>query len=663
MAPYKRRWNWNKRWRWRRRRFPYRRRRPKTTFRRRKKTFWVRKYFYKRNRKLKKLKLLQYQPNSIKKCHIKGFLPLFQCGNGRQENNYAMYKDSYTPEHEPGGGGWSIQKLSLGILYSLNNDIQNVWTKSNYRLPLCRYLGCTIRCYRQPYTDYIVHYFHDAPRIVPKYYYASFHPTKLLELQNKKIVPSFNTQPHKKKPYVKIKVPPPKLMENKWFFQQYFADHTLIHLAASAISLTNMYGSDRAENNNASFYTLNTTFFQNPYVNLQQPITANYGYHPNSSNYLWGLSKAQTPFTNNKRQDAIYLGNSTINEPGTEAAENTYNSAGHWGNPFHWEYLTGDSITFITTATQDPQTWLTATTKNRALEATQERTTPNIITVRYNPYKDKGKGNKVYFIPNNSPTHRTWEPTSDPDLMFENFPLWIMLWGIEDIVQRMGKAPNINENWLLVIQSKYLSENEPYYVPLSWNYVHGQGPYAIDRSEIPASYHAKWFPKFKFQKEAIHDIVMTGPAVIRPDHVKNFQAIIHYNFFFKWGGNPSTLENVYDPNSQPGPSTANYLNGPNEIINPETDFRTFLYQWDTRRDYLTQTAAERITESSIHDYSLFTDGKQTSTDVPLFPQETQKKTTPKAQTETLLQQLKQLQQFNKLLQQRFNLLNISLEDL
>lgn len=664
MAPFKRRRYYYRRPYRQWRRFSTWRKRPKTTFRRRRKRFWVRrrKFRFKLRKKLKKLKIQQWQPNTIKKCHIKGYLPLFQCGDGRQENNYTLYKDSFTPEYEPGGGGWSLQQLSLGTLYSLNNDIQNYWTKSNYRLNMCRYIKCKIRCYRQPYVDYILHYFHDAPKTVTKYYYASHHPVKLLQLQHKVVVPSFNTEPHKRKPYKSITIYPPKLMKNQWFFQQHLSSFPLIHLVASATSLTNMYGSDRAQNSNTTIYCLNTEFFQNPNFQLNEHQMQSFGYHPNPNNYYWAIQHADPVFTQNKRKQAIYLGNTLLDEAGRAVGHNTSAQPSAWGNPFYFDYLHDTENTFITTTTEDPTTFMQTGTQDKTLEANRQRKTPNVFKARYNPFKDKGKGNKIYFIPNNQPTQNNWEPTKDPDLMFQDFPIWLMLWGIEGILKKMGKCPNLYENWLCVIQSSYFSEHEVRYVPLSEDFVNGQGAYGIDKEHMPPAQYSAWFPKYKYQKQAIHDLIMTAPAVCRPDHVKNFQALIHYNFLFKWGGNPSPMESVYDPNSQPITPTPDNLYHSNEIINPDTPIESFIYPWDVRRDFLTQRGAERITESSIHDFNVFTDQQQT-TDVPLFKETSQKKTTKKAQETTLLQQLQQLREYNRQLQLRFNQLNISLQDL
>nr|UGV36027.1 MAG: ORF1 [TTV-like mini virus] len=663
MAPYKRRRYFYRRWKPRWRRFSTYRRRPRTTFWRRRKRYTVRrnKFFKKKFKKLKAIKLKQWQPQTIKKCHIKGFLPLFEGGDGRQEQNYTMFKNSFTPPHEPGGGGWSIQQLGLGILYKENSILQNYWTKSNYRLNMCRYIGCKITCYRQPFCDYILHYFHDPPKNVTKYYYASFHPSKMLQLKNKVIVPSFATQPLKRKPTKKIWVPPPKPFENRWFFQQHLSNFTLIHLAATAVSLTNMYGSSKAINNNCTILSLNTVFFTHPCFQFRQQTK--WAYTPNANAYLFGIP--QPPISGKATYaSAVYLGQSMLNEsghPGTKPAETLQKN--NWGNPFHWIYLTGSSPTFITNSSKTPDETITDTTFTNPIAETQYRKTDSIIHIRYNPYKDLGKGNKIYLIPTYAYTHNTWEPTSDKDIILEDFPLWIMLWGFENIIKAMGKCTNLDYDWVLVMNCSYVSETEPYIVPLSDYFVNGQGPYDVGRDELNNNDYTHWYPCYRYQREAVHDIISTGPAVFRSDHEKNMQAIIKYNFYFKWGGNPSPMENVYDPNSQPITPYPPGQQLQNEIIDPATNIQSFIYPWDCRRDFLTQTATKRINQSSIYETTLFTDGNNSTTNMPLFPQsQTPQTTTPQEEEATLLFQLEQLQQFNNQLQQRFQHLKSILKE-
>lgn len=172
--------------------------------------------------------------------------------------------------------------------------------------------------------------------------------------------------------------------------------------------------------------------------------------------------------------------------------------------------------------------------------------------------------------------------------------------------------------------------------------------------------YTNWYPRFKYQRQAIQNIIMTGPAVARGDYAKNIQAKMKYTFHFKWGGNSSPQETVFDPVNQPVTPVPNHINLNNEIIDPRTSITGEIYPWDFRRDMLTATAAERIKESLSSDFSLFTDGdhqEQISQETP------QTKEAQKTQTEALLLQLHQLKQYNMYLEQRFRKLKQSLEDL
>lgn len=200
MAPYqRRRYNYYRPY-WRKRRRYFRKPRSRNPFRRRRRQQRVRRRRYRRKfkKKLKKLNIQQWQPTHIKKCKIEGYLELFECGKGRVGNNYASYKDSWVPPHEPSGGGWSLQQLTLNNLYVQNCLLMNWWTRSNKGLNLVRILGVKVTLFRQENTDYIFCYLPEEPSNVTKYYYPSFHPIKMLTYNNKIVVPSFRSQPHKK---------------------------------------------------------------------------------------------------------------------------------------------------------------------------------------------------------------------------------------------------------------------------------------------------------------------------------------------------------------------------------------------------------------------------------------------------------------------------------
>lgn len=652
MPPFRRRRYYRNWWNYRRPRTYYRRRRfRKSIFGRKRRRRRVRrKNFYKRFKKLKTIKLNQWQPSSIKKCRISGYLCLFQAGPGRYGNNYALWKESFFPQHYPGGGGWSIQQLSLGNLFTQHKEYMNYWTRSNVRMNMCRYFGCTIQLFREPYTDYVFTYMPDLPKTVNNKFYCSFHPVRLLTHKRKKTIPSFNTQPHKRKPYKTIYIPPPKLMKNQWFFQQQLADFPLLTFATSAVSLTGMFGSCKNISNNITFFSLDTDQFQSPQFQYKNSSMPQYGYTLGTQ-YLYGLPQPQHIFTQNTYSNLVYLGNTMHQEEGTNLGAYKNNPSGYtkdkWGNPFYWDYLSGNAE--LVQLTDNPQQAITKSTQQ--LPASAQKQIHYIYKARYNPFHDKGIGNTVFLIPNYDKNTNRWEPTNDPDLRWDNLPLWLVLWGLEDIVKRIGKCHNLDMDWTLVIRSQYILPPQKNYVPISYDFVHGRGPYDTEKEFMTPDDLTHWYPRFKYQRQPIDNIIKSGPAVATGDNCPNIQAKFKYNFFFKWGGISDPQETIFDPNSQPLTPTPNNFNLIHEITDPTADITKEIYPWDFRRDYLTETATQRITESATDDYSMFTDGKQTSTDLPLQT-ETQEKETQKTQKTTLFQQFQQLQQYNNQLQQR-----------
>lgn len=400
-------------------------------------------------------------------------------------------------------------------------------------------------------------------------------------------------------------------------------------------------------------YCIDTKVFISPCFQYKTSTHPQWGYRINDTQYLYGLTNGAHIFTENQYKDCIYLGNTMLNQRGSVI--NSYGDQiaskypfGEWGNPFFWGYMTGN-LTLLQT-TEDPKAM--SKKPNSKLQETMKRNNPYVFQVRYNPFKDKGRGNQAYFIPNYEASHNNWEPSKDPDLMFENYPLWLLFWGMEDIVKRMGKCKNLDNDWTLVIKSNYIQPPEPYYVPVSYDFVHGRGPYDTEREEMSSDDYTNWYPRYKYQRQAINNIIMTGPAVARGDATKNIQAKMKYHFHFKWGGNSEPQESVFDPTNQPITPYPPNLYNISEITDPTTSITGEIYPWDWRRDMLTKTATKRITEIPTNDQYVFTDGEQTSTEVQIFQETAQKKETPKTKTQTLVEQLNLIQSYNNQLQLR-----------
>nr|UGV36429.1 MAG: ORF1 [TTV-like mini virus] len=653
MPPFRR--NYRPYW-WRnRRRRPYRRRYFTKNVRRRlyRKRRPVRKKYFKKfyKRKLKRLTIRQWQPERIRKCRIQGMLCLFQAGAERYSYNYTLYKESTVPERQPGGGGWSIQKLSLNDLYIENKKLLNWWTKSNKDYNLVRYQGCKFRFYRQPETDYVVNYQISYPFETGKFHYPSAHPERLLMYNKKIIVPSLATSPLLKKTYITKRIKPPKEFENKWYFQQEFCRFPLIMLTTAACDLQNYFISPQAQSNNIELYSLNTDVFSHKNFRVNDHLT--FGYNPNALFYLYGSKDYKTQ-NDLQRSNLIYLGRTTVYDAGEEIKSNEdFGGTGYtfnkWGSPFNFNYINGDY-----------QLWMSKDQPTEALKKDNwskdkftEYTRPIIRKCRYNPMKDTGEGNVAKWLRNDI-LESGWTTNPGPDLTISGFPLWILLWGWYDYTQKAKLVQKVDTDWMLVIHSPFISPPMQAYVFVSESWVNGNGPYNLPRNEVPIELRDNWYPSFQYQKEAIETILSCGPAVCKNN--SQIQAHTHYSFYFKWGGAPQYLEHPYDPCSQPTYAIPrNQLQAP-EIENPETDFTKELYRFDFRRDMLTKKGAERITKDSTTELSLLTDGHQTQ-------EKTQEEKTKKEKIKTLQQQLRVLKLRKQLLHLKRNRLALQSKNL
>lgn len=655
--PYYRRRYYKRKGFYPRRRYWFFNRRSRKTFRKRRRNRVRRKRLFKRRfRKLKTLRLKEYQPEQIRKCRIKGYLELFDCGYGRQSDNYALFKESIVPPHQPGGGGWSIQQLTLGNLYVQGKYAMNYWTKSNRGYNLCRFLGVQITLFRMPDTDYIFHYDLEDPQIVTKYTYPSYHPYKMLLFNKKIVVPSLKTAPHKRKQYKKKFIRPPKKLKNQWYFQEHLTNFPLLTFFACACDLSYLFASDKAKNNNVTLNVLNTRFITHPNF---QTTTGTNGWSPDNNNYIYALHKppASWPTEGVELKKFSFLGDPKILYAGQpmEGSPATI----RWGNIFDPENLHLDSALTI----QQKTVSQAASSTDKILK-NQLKTEPIYFEVRYNPNKDDGDGNEVYFVQNFNAQLKNWDPPTDQDLILRGHPLWLMLWGLQSYIQKTGKFNNLDKNGILVIRTKFFEpEKLGAYVVLSDSFINGQGPYEQDQEEITIFNRQNWYPRWLFQKEPIENLLISGPAVKKSFPNSVIQAYMKYNFFFKWGGNPSKMETIADPNQQPtGPDPTNIFST-NEIIDPQHSIADYIYKWDVRRDLLTQTATKRITEIPILKPIMFTDGQQTSTDPPIQKTWTpQEKATEEKEKETLLQQFQLLQQHNTQLEQRLRQLTTILDE-
>lgn len=588
---YRRRWNpnrtWTRRRRWiRRRRFRAAVRRP---FRRRR---WVRRRFnkFKRRKKLKKLRLSQWQPKTIHKCTIEGILCTICCGRQRQNHNFTLTAESYVPKSEPGGGGWSIMQLTLRVLYEDYIACRNWWTKSNMGLPLQRYMGGYIKLYRSNQTDYIALINTCPPFEVTRDIYFSTQPSRMLMNRRKIIVPKLDRK-YKRKPYIKVHIKPPALWQNKWYFQQDMYNQPFVMITTSCCDLDQVFEKQDGISSNITFKSLNLEFFQNP----QWADIPPKGYRPKFSGttdtYLFATEngtelptitgyKNLTPLFNTKTlTDGKPLPEDTKKDSAFDSEQNI--NTQYWGNPFNPKIVySGRRYVFGPYPTNTNYTTATLTDIHTVFEE-----------IRYNPFRDKGTGNKVYLKSVSLSQSSFLVPPTNENLIVENFPIWLVLWAWEDWLLKSKPVQHLYQDYQLVIITKYFYPQRQAYLILDKYFT--DDTHDTDHP-LTETDKANWHPKLEMQQYTTNLISVTGPYAPKINFTKSIETHLLYKLFFKWGGCPAPMEQIADPANQEKFPTPNNLLQTLEIQDPETPKEYTLWEWDERRDMLTGKATKRI---------------------------------------------------------------------
>ncbi|UJO01903.1 ORF1 [Anelloviridae sp.] len=544
----------------------------------------VRKRF---NRKLKYIKLKQWQPQTIRNCKVIGLRPLFQGSPERMNNNYVQSIYSFVPPEEPGGGGWTLMIETLSSLWEDWEHLKNIWTSSNAGLPLVRFMGVYLTFFQSEYTDYIVQVDRCLPMIDTKYKHADSAPNRMLLKRNVIKVPSLQTR-RKKRPFKKIFVPPPSQFTNKWYFQNEVCRIPLVMITAVSCDFRYPFCASSCASNNLTLRCLNIKFFQ--FHNFDQ-YPATVGYQPKPETYMYSTS-GRDPDAKPTETTLIYLGDTKTNTPGTAKAKDDHKKPVNWGNPFWHHYI--DGSVKVWTGTNAP-----TAEANTIISGLSEMTEPYFLTYRYNPERDKGDANRIYLVENFKNTG--WLPPQNKNLIMEGFPLYDICWGYTDWQEKLHDIQNIDQHYMFVIQTDQFNEPLQAYVPIDPFFINGHGPY-----EAPLTNYDKahWHPKQRFQTKSINDICLTGPGCCRSPYGNYVQAKFKYDFRFKWGGCPKTLEQPYDPCSQPNWTVPNNFQERLQITNPESKPQTELYDFDWRRDYVSQKAIKRIQKYTEPDKNL-----------------------------------------------------------
>nr|UHK03893.1 MAG: ORF1 [Torque teno midi virus] len=566
----KRRYNAKRKYK-RRRQYSRRRRRraPRRRYRRRTKV----------RRKRKTLTLKQWQPDCIRKCKIKGTAVHVLGGEGRQFACYSDNRFAYTPPLQPGGGGFGVEKFSLQYAYEENRRGNNIWTQSNKLLDLARYTGTKIRFYRHQHTDFIVSYSRQWPFTLERYTYPDTHPFELIKSKHKKFIPSMITNPHKKR-YVTIKIRPPKQLQNKWYFQESIAHTPLFLLRSSIADLRYPHIGPASTNQQMSFAHLNLNFYQYPgWGNNTNPTTPTdttwYRPYPRSSN----IKKVRLP---NGKEVQVTMSDRT-SEPTIYYKETTSYEKG-WFQPTILQ-----AVKII-----DPA----------------EMVLP-VSAARYNPTRDDGVGNAIWLV--NITKGSYSPPTTDKTLYLDNLPLWQLLWGFFDYVQKLKGDPTFLQTYYLCIKSKYIEPAHALnntYIVLDNEFIQGQGPFGSYVTEYRKSH---WYPTLNAQLKTVNNFVKCGPFVPNYDTFKNssWELYSSYTMYFKFGGAALPEPDTANPEEQGDFDIPTNLKQTLQISNPQKiSSKSTIHTWDLRRGIVTSSAFKRMCENQETDTDFQTDTEE-----------------------------------------------------
>ena len=499
-----------------------------------------------------------------------------------------QYYDSIGPAEQSGGGGWSSIVFSLGALYQQFKRLMNWWTKDNDGLPLVQYKGCKFKFYKSWDTDYIVTAQTCPPMTDTEFKHLDSHPYR--QLMNKKpiIVPNLVRKPSKKTYKIK-RFPPPSLLQNKWYFQQDFCATNLLMLTTSAASFDQFWLPNDQVSQVITFYSLNTKIFSN--ANFHAEHTQ--GYQPKSTYLLWGTGNGThtEPETFGKMH---YLANTNQYTAGNTWDGNFPPQKTKWGNPFFHDHSSIDTKIYY--STKAPTSGSTKTTEVHITESDHI-----YITCRYNPLKDTGEGNQVFFKSTTISKNPIYEPENNPDIHISGFPLWLIFWGWTDWLEKKKPINQIYLNYYIVIISDFIEPKLPGYVILDQDFII---PDTTTFTQTDLNY---WHPRWAYQKKTANLIGTSGPATPKLNKAHSMQVNAFYTFYFKFGGCPAPMQNIKDPCEQPKfPVPSDQLQTI-QIIDPATDKQTMLHDFDERRHTITERAEKRIKKAKDSKTPIFAD--------------------------------------------------------
>lgn len=547
----------------------------------------------------------QWQPETIRKLTVRGWFPASVCGDGRTQFNFTYHENDIPGPKMPYGGSFGLSNWNMQYLFYEHLKYRNRWSRSNRDLDLVRYLGLTLRLYRMARKDYIFSYSRETPMTVDELSHMGQHPQIML-LQRKKVIVRSREWHPRGRPWVTVKIKPPRLMLNRWYFQRQLCKVNLVQMRVTTCELQYPWIRTGAESPAVGFYVLkNDAYTQLTVIATEAAkkdrITAltkmwQERFLSPTEAQRWLPESWDSSTSKFKKEYATRTHN--LEKWYTENTNKLVQKAKDYGYPAtEAEKIIGNDITLShEVGMYSPL----------LLSDQKDNTLPSVfLTVRYNPLQDEGKGNAVWFEPlvqNNA----KYDSTRDK-CYFADMPLWLCLFGLMDWLKKLTGRDDALMDHRLCIKSPYTSpalvnKTDPTqgWVPYGYSFSRGMMPPGAGGFNPlpPLTWWNKWYLNCFHQLEVTENLVSCGPWVARDKQERNSQVTIGYKFKFLLGGVFPPGQGPTDPCTVP----SHALPEPNifadalQVSDPSRVGQT--HPWDWRRGLLSGRRLKRMLEES-----------------------------------------------------------------
>lgn len=577
----------------------------------------------------------------MRRCLIKGIVPLVICGHTRWSYNYALHSEDYTEEGRyPHGGSLSTTTWSLKVLYDEFLKHHNFWGYPNNQLDLARYKGAKFTFYRHKKTDFIVFFNRKPPFKLNKYSCASYHPGMLMQQRHKILIPSYDTKP-KGRPKITVRIKPPTLLEDKWYTQQDLCNVNLLQLVVTAANFQHPFCSPQTNTPTTTFQVLKDIYYDtmsisdptDKYTSVNDSTETNTfnNYSDKLENILYTRASYWNSFhaTEYVNPNIVYKNGQKLFQNDTELTTwmtksgnsgfLTKNNTAFGNNSYrpdkthiqqarkiYWEALAGANDLATNIGQAKAERFEYHLGWYSPIFLSRHRSNMNFARayqdVTYNPNCDRGVKNRVWVQSLTKPTTEFDEKRCK--CVVENLPLWSALYCYQDFVEEeLGTSSEILNSCLLVVQCPYTfppmyDKKLPNKGFVFYDSLFGDGKMSDGRGQVDIFWQQRWYPRLATQIQVMHDITITGPFSYRDDLVAT-QLTAKYTFDFMWGGNMISTQIIKNPCKDSGlePAYPGRLRRDLQIVDPYSMGPQFsFHNWDYRHGLFGQDAIDRVSK-------------------------------------------------------------------